>query len=218
MDIILFGSSGHAESVIDVIEEQGVHTIAGLIDDTRETNDETRGYKIIGKTTDLKAICGEIPSGIVCVGDNRKRHSITLLFVEAHPTFNFITAVHPKACVSRRVAIGAGTVVMAGAVINSGCIVGNHCIVNTSASMDHHCNLGDFASVAPGGTLGGNVTVGEYTAIGLGASVREKVTIGDCSVVGAGALVLDDLPSRVIAYGVPVSTIRARHIDEPYMR
>ena len=37
MDIIVFGSGGHAESAIDVIEEQGVYTIVGLIDDTRQT-------------------------------------------------------------------------------------------------------------------------------------------------------------------------------------
>jgi sugar O-acyltransferase (sialic acid O-acetyltransferase NeuD family) len=218
MDIVVFGSRGHAESAIDVIEEQGVYTIVGLIDDTRQTNEETRGYKIIGKTRDLKAICGDISSGIVCVGDNRKRHLISLLFVAAHPAFNFITAVHPKACVSRHAVVGAGSVIMAGAVVNSGCLIGNHCIVNTSASIDHHCKLADFASVAPGGTLGGNVTVGACSAIGLGAAVRERVTIGDHAVVGAGALVLDDLPSRVVAYGVPVSTIRARDIDQPYTR
>ena len=95
-----------------------------------------------------------VSSGIICVGDNRKRQIISWLFVAAHRAFNFITAVHPRSCVSRHAVVGAGTVVMAGAVINSGCIIGNHCIVNTSASIDHHCNLADYSSVAPGGTLG----------------------------------------------------------------
>ena len=53
--------------------------------------------------------------------------------------------------------------------------------------------------------------------IGLGANVIHGVTIGDDTLVGAGALVLDDLPSQVVAYGVPARVARSRQPGERYL-
>lgn len=116
------------------------------------------------------------------------------------------SVIHPAATVARRVAIGAGTVVMAGVTLNTGAEVGPHVVVNTGAIVEHDVVLGAHTQVSPGAVLGGGVRVGEGVFIGLGAVVRDHVTIGEGSVVGMGAVVTKDVPAGVLAMGHP-----ARH-------
>ncbi|MEY8214236.1 MAG: hypothetical protein RPR97_07095 [Colwellia sp.] len=52
-DIIIIGSSGHAKVVIDVVQQEGKYHIVGLIDRFRKIDEETLGYKVLGKEEDL---------------------------------------------------------------------------------------------------------------------------------------------------------------------
>ena len=52
------------------------------------------------------------------------------------------------------------------------------------------------------------ITVGDNVWLGGGAIVCPGVTIGDDTVVGAGAVVATDLPSGVVAVGVPARVQR----------
>ena len=52
------------------------------------------------------------------------------------------------------------------------------------------------------------IHVGNNVWFGAGVTVLPGVTIGDDTVVGAGSLVNRDLPSGVIAAGVPCRVIR----------
>lgn len=62
--------------------------------------------------------------------------------------------------------------------------------------------------ISPGAHLAGNVTVGEGTHIGVGVSVIPGCKIGEWSVIGAGAVVVEDIPPRVVAVGVPARPVR----------
>jgi maltose O-acetyltransferase len=53
------------------------------------------------------------------------------------------------------------------------------------------------------------ISIGRNVWIGAGAIVGPGVTIGDDSVIGAGSVVLDDVPPRVVAAGVPCRVLRA---------
>lgn len=52
------------------------------------------------------------------------------------------------------------------------------------------------------------ITVGNNVWIGAGAIVLAGVTIGDNTVIGAGSVVTKDIPSGVIAVGVPCRVMR----------
>jgi acetyltransferase EpsM len=83
-------------------------------------------------------------------------------------------------------------------------------MINTCASVDHECVIEDGAHICPGVHLGGKVTIGRAAWVGIGSTVSDRVHIGEYSVVGAGSLVLDDIPPKVVAYGVPASVKRER--------
>ena len=52
------------------------------------------------------------------------------------------------------------------------------------------------------------ITVGNNVWIGAGVTVLGGVTIGDNTVIGAGSVVTKDIPSGVVAVGVPCRVLR----------
>lgn len=114
--MFLYGASGHAKVIIDILEACGM-TVEGLIDDNREKT-ELSGYPVFHEWQADKSPL------IISIGDNRIRRMIAER-VEA----DFGVAVHPSAIVSRRCTLGAGTVVMQGAIIQSDAEIGKHCII-----------------------------------------------------------------------------------------
>ena len=93
-------------------------------------------------------------------------------------------------------------------MLSAGAIIRGNVIINTGASVDHDCLIDEGAHICPGVRLAGNVSVGRGTWVGIGSTVIQKVSIGQESVIGAASLVLKDIPSGVVAYGVPAKVIR----------
>jgi sugar O-acyltransferase (sialic acid O-acetyltransferase NeuD family) len=217
--VVIFGSSGHASVVVDIIERAGAHRIVGLLDDTKPKGMIELGYPILGGCADLAEVIRlHNPAGFfVAIGDNWNRSVIAGKIRELAPALPAITAVHPSAQIARIAELRPGVAVMAGAVVNSNASIGPFCIVNTRAAVDHDSYLDEFSSIGPGATLAGNVHVGAYSAICLHACVAEKISVGSHTVVGAGSVVLDDLPGGVLAYGTPARVVKARDRADRYL-
>lgn len=189
--INLFGASGHAKVIKEIIEAQG-DNVGCLYDDAPHCAD------IHGKTVCKASDASVRGPLIISIGSNRARKLIS----ERHP-LTFATAIHTKAIVSKTAQIGEGTVVMHGAVIQADATIGRHCIINTGASVDHECQIADYVHISPHATLCGNVTVGEGAWIGAGATVIPGIKIGKWSTIGAGSVVIRDIPDGATAYGNP---------------
>lgn len=186
----LYGASGHARVIIDILEAMGI-TIDGLVDDNPALT-QVDGYPV------LHEITPQMQQWLVGIGNPEVRKRLA----EQLPG-NFLTAIHPSATVSKRATIGNGSVVMQGAIVQTAVQVGRHCIINSGASVDHECVIGDYAHVSPHATLCGNVNVGEGTWVGAGSVVIPGVKIGRWSMIGAGSVVVCDIPDGVVAYGNP---------------
>ena len=184
----LYGASGHAKVIIDILKSQKKE-ISGLVDDN-EAIKEIVGYPV-------SQTLPENSSVIVSIGDNKTRKKVT----DKLASSKFENAVHSSAIVSEYSTIDEGTVVMQGAIIQSSCMIGKHCIINTGASVDHDCQLGDFVHISPQSILCGNVTIGEGTWIGAGSTIIPGVTIGKWCVIGAGSVVTKNIPDNRLAVG-----------------
>lgn len=134
---------------------------------------------------------------IIAVGDNATRKKLC-------QGASLVCVIHPDARIaSRHVDIGPGTFVGASATIITGTVIGRGCIINTGALVDHDCEIGDFAHVAPGAVLLGKVVVGEGAFIGANAVIRQGTKVGAWATVGCGAVVLKDVPAGVTVAGNP---------------
>ncbi len=58
------------------------------------------------------------------------------------------------------------------------------------------------------------ITIGSNVWIGGGVQICPGVTIGDNTVIGAGSVVTKDIPSDVVAAGVPCKVIRNITLDD----
>ena len=187
----LYGASGHAKVIIDILEAMGV-TIEGLLDDNPAIH-SLLGYPVVHAVPE--SLHDEV---IISIGDPAVRRRIAEAL-----SCRFGTAIHPSAQVSPHAGIGCGSVVMQGAIVQAGSEVGQHAIINSGASVDHDCHVGDYAHIAPHATLCGNVTVGAGSWVGAGAVVIPGISIGRGVMIGAGAVVVRDIPDGMVAYGNP---------------
>lgn len=126
---------------------------------------------------------------------------------EAHG-MPFDTLVHPRARISGKARLGAGTFVSAGSIISAHCVLGDHVFVSRGVLIGHHTEIGSFATIQPGVNIAGRCRIGEHAYIGMSAVVVDSITIGAYSFIGAGALVTKDIADHVQAAGVPARVIR----------
>ena len=188
----LYGASGHAKVIIDILESTGIK-VSGLYDDNSQVT-EIYGRKVLGK---LNGQPLEAPL-VISIGDNVIRARIA-----GELRTEFGQAIHSLAIISPSAKIGKGTVVMQGGIVQADAHIGTHVIVNTGASVDHDCVVGDFAHISPGAILCGGVSVGEGSLVGAGAVVIPGMRIGRWCKIGAGAVVVKNIPDFSIAFGNP---------------
>lgn len=199
MKINLFGASGHAKVIIDIIKSCDFQ-INFIFDDDLKVRD-ILDFNVV-TTYDQKDL-NSAPL-VIGIGDNQLRKSIAQRL-----DCQFATAlIHPSAVVSDCSILNEGTVVMPNAVINNSAQIGSHCIVNTGAIIEHDCRISDFVHISPQVALGGGVEVGEQTHIGLGASVIQNIRIGKNCMIGAGAVIIKDVPDGATVVGNPGKIIK----------
>lgn len=202
--IVIWGASGHAIVVADILHLQGEYEIVGYLDDINPQRHGAmfHGMRILGGEEQLKIIRDQGVNHLI-IGFGNCEARLALADRIKLLGFDLAVAVHPSAIISSDVIIQPGTVVAAGAVINPGCQIGRNVIINTSSSVDHECAIADGAHICPGVHLAGNVTVGRGAWVGIGASVINRISIGSASLIGAGAVVVKDIPDNATAYGNP---------------
>jgi sugar O-acyltransferase (sialic acid O-acetyltransferase NeuD family) len=209
--VYIFGAGAHGRVVADILLSTGV-SVAGFIDENPSLQgDQVAGLPVLGPL--MPFLSENLASRIIiALGRPPTRLRFTRVFQELG--YLLVNAIHVSAIVSPSAKLGIGNCLCAGTVINSGAVLGDAVIINTSATVDHDCRIGDGAHLSPGVHLAGRVEVGRLSFIGVGAAVAPRVMIGDRTVVGAGSVVVRDLPSGVLAYGVPAKPVR--EIDDNF--
>ncbi len=134
------------------------------------------------------------------------------------------TLIGDLACIREECRIGNRVVIGRGVMMNYNVEIRDRTRVMDSSHfggdmlVEEDAFVGPHVSTANDNTIGlrsGKPRQGPHicrgASIGVGAILLAGVTIGEQSIVGAGALVIEDVPARMIAFGVPAKT----HGDVP---
>lgn len=210
--ILLVGGGGHCQSVLDSLLELDQFSAIGIIDKKENVGRELLGIPIIGCDDDLPQLYSAgynyafVSIGSIGNSDIRRR-----LFNKLNEIgFIVPNIIDPSATVSRHLKMETGIYVGKKAVINAGSMIHKGAIINTGAIIEHDCNVGEFAHIAPGSVLSGGVIIGNNTHIGANCVIKQQLKIGADSIIGMGSVVLKDIEDNVIAYGNPCKVVRTR--------
>jgi UDP-perosamine 4-acetyltransferase len=172
------------------------------------------GIPIVGTDADLPRLRRSgFLSAFVALGDNHRRLGAARLLRQLD--FQIVNAISPAALVSASTEMGVGVAVMPGAVLNAQCKVEDFVIINTGAVVDHDVYLGEASHVGPACALAGGVRIGRLAFLGTGAKAIPGVSVGEEAIIGAGACVINDIPARALAVGVPARIRPRRGVDSP---
>jgi sugar O-acyltransferase (sialic acid O-acetyltransferase NeuD family) len=202
-DLILIGAGGHARACIDVVEQEGVYNIAGLIGLSQEVGSKHFGYDVIATENKLNELARQYQFALIAVGQIQNAEHRTSLYQRILDAgFMLPTVIAPKAYVSPHSAIGIGTVIMHGAVVNAGVLIGDNCIINSNALIEHDTQVESHCHISTGVILNGNTSIGKGSFIGSGAVIKEGVSIGSNSLVGMGLIVRHNIEDNANFLGL----------------
>ena len=109
--MILYGASGHAKVIIDILNACGIK-IDKIFDDNFSQIKILHGINVCKPESSNEKM-------IISIGNNNVRKRIS----ESGIAREYGTAIHPSAIVSPFAEIGEGTVIMQGAIIQAGSVV-----------------------------------------------------------------------------------------------
>ena len=207
--LVLVGGGGHCKSVLSSIDRSKYADIV-IVDSEENVGKDVDGVSIAGTDDDLTKLHDEgyseafITVGSVSSNPARRRIYESLQKIG----FSFPSVIDSSAVIADSAVIEEGVFVGKKAVINAGSRIGKFSIINTGAIADHDCIVGSFVHLSPGVVLSGTVTVGDNTHVGTGTCVKQCAKIGENTTVGMGSVVITDIPSNCVAYGVPCKVRR----------
>lgn len=184
--IILIGGGGHCTSVIDVIEQQSVFEIAGILDLKEKIGHKNLGYKIIGCDDDIPVLIKDYRNFFITLGQlHNPEKRIKLYNSLKGYNANLPTIISPLAYVSKHAVIGTGTVVMHFAQVNANANIGSNCIINSKALIEHDTIIEDHCHISTGAIINGGTIIGRESFIGSGAITKQYIEIPPNSFVKA---------------------------------
>ena len=207
-DLVIIGAGDFGREVAALVsninEVNYKWNFIGFVDDELQGT-TIEGFKILGRLNTLYSMEPRTHVVIAIANTRIKKKIADELRNNSIP---LATLVHPSVIISDHVNIGAGSIICAGTIFAINTVVGEHCILNMGCIIGHDTIINSYSSCMPGTNLAGKVVVGEGCYFGLNACVINGRTIGEWSTIGAGAAVIDDIPARTVAVGVPARVIK----------
>ena len=209
---VFWGGSGQAKVLAEIVTAAGDRVVAIFDNDTTRSS-PLQGVPIhYGVGEFEKWMAGQRNpqsiSAISAIGGGHGQDRIEYLLLFKRLGLVTPSLIHETAYVSPDAVIGENSQILAMSAVGTEVRMGDAVIANTSASIDHECDLDRGVHIGPGATLCGCVHIGFNSFVGAGAVILPRIKIGANVIVGAGSVVIHDLPDNVVAVGNPAKIIK----------
>ena len=160
--IVIIGSGGHANSLIDLIESSNKFKIEGYFDKAKNKKIK---LKYLGDDTEIKKYKFKFAAIGIGLGLSPKK-KMQLVKQYKNQDISFPKLIHKSSYVSRTCKIHDGAQVFAGTIINANSQIGSYTIINTGSIIEHDCFVGENSFICPGSIILGSCKIGKNTIIG----------------------------------------------------
>jgi sugar O-acyltransferase (sialic acid O-acetyltransferase NeuD family) len=202
--LILIGGGGHCISCIDVIEQEGIYDIAGIVDVKEKIGDNILGYPIIAEDNDIDDLSKNYNNFLITVGQIGSAELRLKLFDKIKDLGKYMPIIKsPNAYISQHTKIGEGTIIMHGAVVNSASVIGKNCIVNSKALIEHNVIIKNHSHISTAAIVNGSVIIGNGCTIGSNSTIIQNIEICDNVFVGAASFLNKNINEAGIYLGSP---------------
>ena len=195
--IILVGGGSHANSCAELIEQENMYSIQGIIDEKKPGKGILQKYKYLGGDLNLIKLNKSVKFAIVTIGHIDKPLTRKKLF-EKIEKLNFKVPVitSPLSLISKNSKIGIGTMIFHNVIINSNVEIGENCIINNKALIEHDVEIGDNSHISTGCLVNGSTKIGSNTFIGSGSIIKNNITVGNNCFIRLGPIVSKNIPNN----------------------
>jgi UDP-N-acetylbacillosamine N-acetyltransferase len=166
--LIILGAGGFGRTVADIARQTNHYdTICHL--------DDAPGANVIGKLSEFSDIATEgsdCTEMLAAFGNNAFRLAWCKKIASAG--IKLAVLVHPRAYVSPRADVGAGSVVLPMAVVNTDVRVGQGCIINCGALVDHGCVIEEGCHLCLGAIIKAENRIASLTKVEAGEVIEAR--------------------------------------------
>ena len=164
--LLILGAGGYGRTIADVASQLGCYSSIAFLDDGQS------GPDVLGKCHEYALFADETTQVYPAFGNNTVRLQWIRRLEESGVSVPVL--VHPKAYVSPKASLEAGTVVLPMAVVNTGSRLEKGCIVNIGVLIDHDCVIEEGCHLAPGVVIKAENRIPAGMKIESGAVIKNR--------------------------------------------
>jgi sugar O-acyltransferase (sialic acid O-acetyltransferase NeuD family) len=206
-DIIIIGAGGFGREVYlwakDLFSKDQYRIKGFLDDDPRILDNYDMDIDIIGNLDNY-----EIKNRdrfLFAIGDiDVKKHLVTKLKGKGA---KFLTLVHPTAIVVDTAKIGEGAIICPFCLVSDNVRLDDFVMMNAYSSCGHDARIGKYCILSSYTAIAGFAVLEDEVFLGLHAAIIPGKRVGCKSKVSANSVVMRDVPSNKIVFGVPGKAI-----------
>lgn len=197
VEVVVVGSGGFAQEIIDYLRALRSVTLAGVVDDhlSGDAPATVRGVPFLGT---LAAAMASNPRAKFVVAAGRpafREDSCEQVLAAGRELF---TLVHPWAIVAPDSELGLGCVVAPFAIVNAGAHLETGCVLNVFCSVGHDARVGAYTVLSPYAAINGWSQTGRACFLGTRATIYPRVRIGDRCEIDTHSYAKADVEDRMI--------------------
>jgi sugar O-acyltransferase (sialic acid O-acetyltransferase NeuD family) len=193
--LLLLGAGGHAESCIDLLNEQNIFILRGICGKLKEKNKKILNKFSVNYTDkDLTKLSKKFKFALIGIGQIHSHQNRLRLFKKLKLLgFEIPTIKSKYSIISKHSNIGEGTVVMHGAIIGPNVKIGNNCIINSNVLIEHGSKIQDNVHVSTSATINSGVQVGAGSFIGSRSVIKQEIKIKNNTFIKMGSIIKKNL-------------------------
>lgn len=215
--IVIIGAGGLAREVKNLIDNINIgkltfEFLGYLVSDLDKLGEYDSKDEVIGDFSWFKEQTHVINVAIG-IGNPKSRLNVVNKLLTNYSQLVFPSLIHPSVIYDKNsVTIEQGVIICASTVMTVNIMVQEFSFINLCCTVGHDAFIGRGSVLNPTVNISGGVSLGDGVLVGTGSQILQYVSVGSNSVIGAGACVTKQLPSNIVAVGVPAKAIKT--IDE----